>query len=432
LRFVKFSRLCFEHMHVSGAAAKCICSLFALLMGRDRRLLPQLRQAVRTASAAALLALPVAIPTSLPFYEPGSLENPLRPPVSPSELADRGVLRVAVEPRTMAYFVHGGKERGFEFELLDRYARGHGARLRVRRVESAGEGAALLRTGRADVAVLPWDDGDTVDGGESVRPYLRSAAGRLTYPETGALFVRADSPELRESLDAYLAHARSAEVLKRLHARYFVQNDGFGATRVAGRWVPTEPRISSYDRLIAKHALRAGFDWRLVAALIHEESRFDPRAVSAKGARGLMQLMPDAAREVGLEQPHGVDSNIRAGVAYLGRLSQKFSEREGEDRLRLVLAAYLLGPAPVLDAKRIAEAMGLDPTRWSGGIELTLPLIESANWLPLVRSPCGGGKQAVGYVNRIFQRYEEYRRTFDERPAETASVVRRNRKLTAG
>ena len=418
-------------MHVSGAAAKCICSVFALLMARDPGLLPQLRQALRTAGAAALLALPVAIPISLPFYEAGSLENPLRPAVTPSELAERGVLRVAVEPRTMAYFVHRGKKRGFEFELLDRYARQNGAELRIRRVESAGEGAALLRTGRADVAVLPWGDGDTVEGGKSVRPYLASAGG-LTYPETGALFVRADSPELRESLDAYLAHARSADVLERLHARYFVDNEQFGATRIAGRWAPTEPRISSYDRLIAKHSLRAGFDWRLVAALIHEESRFDPRAVSSKGARGLMQLMPDAAREVGLDQPHGVDSNIRAGVAYLGRLSRIFSEREGEDRLRLVLAAYLLGPAPVLDAKRIAEAMGLDPTRWSGGIELTLPLIESANWMPLVRSPSGGGKHAVGYVNRIFQRYAEYRRTFDERPAETASLGRRNRKLSAG
>ncbi|MGH7803942.1 MAG: transglycosylase SLT domain-containing protein [Candidatus Binatia bacterium] len=389
----------------------------------------RLSLALRTAGAAAVLALPLGLSISVRAYESSWLENPLRPPLTPTDLTDRGVLRLAVEQQTMAYFVHEGEKRGFEFEVLDRYARRHGARLSLRRVGSASEGAALLRTGRADVAVLPWEDAERIDGGDRVRPYVKSTSGDapFDYPETGAIFVRADSPALRESLDAYLGHARSRGTLAQLQRRYFVDHRQFGTVRVAGRWVPSEPRISSYDRLIAKHAVRAGFDWRLVAALIYEESNFKPSAVSSKGARGLMQLMPDAAREVGLDQPHGVEPNIRAGVAYLGRLSRIFAAREGEDQLRLVLASYLLGPAPVIDAQRIAESMGLDPTRWSGGIELTLPMLDSQHWLPLVRAPHSGGKHAVGYVNRIFRRYDEYRRRYDERPGETVSLTRRER-----
>jgi membrane-bound lytic murein transglycosylase MltF len=397
-------------------------------MDRDRGIIRQLKHALRAATAAAVLALPLALSISLRAYESAWLENPLRPPLAPADLAERGVLRLAVEQQTMAYFVHDGKERGFEFEILERYARRHGARLSIRRVGSASEGAALLRTARADVAVLPWRDAERIEGGERVRPYVRSGDDRpFDYPDTGAIFVRADSPELRGSLDAFLGHSRSNGVVARLHERYFVDHRQFGTVRVAGKWVPQEPRISSYDRMIAKHAVRAGFDWRLVAALIQEESSFNPGAVSAKGARGLMQLMPDAAREVGLDQPHGVEPNIRAGVAYLGRLSRIFATREGEDQLRLVFAAYLLGPAPVLDAQRIAESIGLDPTRWKGGIELTLPMLDSEHWLPVVRAPHRGGRHAVGYVNRIFRRYEDYRRRYDERPGETASLTRRQR-----
>ena len=60
-------------------------------------------------------------------------------------------------------------------------------------------------------------------------------------------------------------------------------------------------RLSRYDRLIARHAEEAGFDWRLVAALIFEESRFDHTRVSDAGAFGLMQVMPFTAQLVGIK-----------------------------------------------------------------------------------------------------------------------------------
>ena len=76
----------------------------------------------------------------------------------------------------------------------------------------------------------------------------------------------------------------------------------------------------------------------LVAAIIDEESGWNPRAVSDKGAVGIMQLMPATARRFGVRNRFVVQENIRGGVAYLAWLKQKFS---GD--LRLITAAYYVG-----------------------------------------------------------------------------------------
>jgi len=80
----------------------------------------------------------------------------------------------------------------------------------------------------------------------------------------------------------------------------------------------------------------------LVMAIIDEESGWNPYAVSAKGAVGLMQLMPETALRFGVRNGFRLDDNIRGGVAYLALLSHEF----GGD-LRLVTAAYYVGEDPI-------------------------------------------------------------------------------------
>jgi soluble lytic murein transglycosylase-like protein len=81
----------------------------------------------------------------------------------------------------------------------------------------------------------------------------------------------------------------------------------------------------------------------LVAAIIDEESGWNPYAVSKKGAVGLMQLMPQTAARFGVRNRFRLDENIRGGVAYLAWLSHQF---QGD--LRLVTAAYYVGENPIL------------------------------------------------------------------------------------
>jgi len=95
-----------------------------------------------------------------------------------------------------------------------------------------------------------------------------------------------------------------------------------------------------YDPIIDKVSAEQGVDARLVRAVIQVESNYQERARSAKGAMGLMQLMPDTARRYALADPYDPVSNIEAGIKYLRSLLDRFPER-------LALAAYNAGEATV-------------------------------------------------------------------------------------
>lgn len=101
-------------------------------------------------------------------------------------------------------------------------------------------------------------------------------------------------------------------------------------------------RVSAYDALIDEHSTTHGVRADLVRAVIQAESGFNPVARSIKGAMGLMQLMPATAVEYGVRNPYDPAENIRAGVAYLKRLLEKYSQKE-----ELALAAYNAGPGAV-------------------------------------------------------------------------------------
>jgi soluble lytic murein transglycosylase-like protein len=168
--------------------------------------------------------------------------------------------------------------------------------------------------------------------------------------------------------------------------------------------------ISPFDRLIVHHAKAEGFDWRLVAALIFEESRFNPDSRSDKGAVGLMQVRPIAAEAVGASRFKAPDDNVKTGVRYLRQLDGMFQEARGRDRLSLVLAAYNMGPGHVRDAQGLARRFGYDPNRWDDAMELMLPLLEQPQIYKQLPNGFAKGHDTVGYVQRTLERYRRYQR----------------------
>lgn len=107
------------------------------------------------------------------------------------------------------------------------------------------------------------------------------------------------------------------------------------------RFVPAD-RAAAFDDLIAEHARNQGVRRDLVRAVMQVESAFNVYARSPKGALGLMQLMPATLRAFGVGNPFDPDQNVRAGVAYLRQLLDRYDNNE-----RLALAAYNAGPGAV-------------------------------------------------------------------------------------
>jgi len=97
-----------------------------------------------------------------------------------------------------------------------------------------------------------------------------------------------------------------------------------------------------YDEMIAEHARASGVRIDLVKAVVQVESAFNPYAKSSKGAMGLMQLMPATAQQFGVRDPFNPAENVRAGVAYLRQLLDRYQNNE-----ELALAAYNAGPGAV-------------------------------------------------------------------------------------
>lgn len=101
---------------------------------------------------------------------------------------------------------------------------------------------------------------------------------------------------------------------------------------------------AKYGQLIRNAAERYGLDPELIRAIIKVESSFNPYAVSEKGAMGLMQLMPETAKEMNVAAPFEAGENIMGGSRYLRKMLNLF---DGD--LRLGLAAYNAGPSRVLE-----------------------------------------------------------------------------------
>jgi soluble lytic murein transglycosylase len=106
--------------------------------------------------------------------------------------------------------------------------------------------------------------------------------------------------------------------------------------------------INKYDRIIKEAAHRHGVDFSLLKAIIQAESSFNPQAVSKKGARGLMQIMPQNYPALNIKDPFDPRQNIMGGTRYFRKLYDRYN-----GKLALTLSAYNAGPTVVDRYQRI-------------------------------------------------------------------------------
>jgi soluble lytic murein transglycosylase-like protein len=145
-----------------------------------------------------------------------------------------------------------------------------------------------------------------------------------------------------------VAGAAQAEVkLAVRNGKKIIFNVGRGSGSAGGNdltWLAKRhDRRSKYDTHIEHYAAKYGVDATFVRAVIQVESDFNPRCVSSKGARGLMQLMPATAKRFGVKDVHDPEQNIRGGIQYLAYLTRLFN-----NDLSRVLAGYNAGENAVI------------------------------------------------------------------------------------
>lgn len=234
----------------------------------------------------------------------------------------------------------------------------------------------------------------------------------VSFSQRIAWVTRKKSPLFRKSVNDWILSVRNKTEYNVLYNKYFKNTKTFRSRRRSDFYSLNNVQISQYDDLIKKYAKEIGWDWRLLASQVYQESRFDPTAKSWAGAGGLMQLMPTTAESLGISDLTNPEESIRGGTSYLSQLHGYFSDvTDSLTRIQFAMAAYNCGYGHVRDAQRLAEAKGLDKNIWSDNVEkaiLALSFAENFN-KPMIQFGYVRGKEPVDYVKEIFERYEHYK-----------------------
>ena len=214
---------------------------------------------------------------------------------------------------------------------------------------------------------------------------------------------------LREKIDAFFEAIEKDGTFKHIYNRYYAYLERFDHQGIKKFKERMETRFPQYEKTIRKAASSHGFDWRLIAALIYQESQFRPWAKSFSGVRGLMQLTLPTAREMGVTNRLDPVQSIRGGTKYLKKLYNGFPESAESDRILLAIAAYNVGKGHVTDAQDLAKNMNLDPHKWTS-LEKALPLLRQRKYHRKSKHGYCRGSEPVYQVRQVVTYYDILKR----------------------
>jgi membrane-bound lytic murein transglycosylase F len=233
---------------------------------------------------------------------------------------------------------------------------------------------------------------------------------QISHPQGSSWAVRKTLPQLATALDQWFKENQNTQRYKGIIKRYFEMSKMPG----------DEPapllglnRISPFDSLFQKYAAPIQLDWRLLASIAYQESKFHTNLISWAGATGLMGLMPRTAAACGLspdslENPEG---SIRAATALIRKLTYSFSSVEDEnERIKFILAAYNAGASHIYDAQALAEKHNKNPYLWEDHVEEYLKLKGLPEYYndPVVKQGYFRSTETINYVRHVIERWHYY------------------------
>jgi membrane-bound lytic murein transglycosylase F len=235
----------------------------------------------------------------------------------------------------------------------------------------------------------------------------------LSLPQQISWAVRKNSPRLLNEVDEWLATIKKEPTFMVIYNRYY-KSPRTSRQRMQSDYSSfSGNKLSPYDNLIKAGANTLGWDWRLLAAVVYQESRFHPEDESWAGAKGLMQLMPETAKRFGATDLNDPRQSIDAGVKYFKYLDRYWTKtiKDPEERIKFILASYNAGLGHVIDAQKLATKFDKDPLIWDDSVEEFLLKKSLPEYYhdPVVKSGYCKCEETVNYVTVVLARYEEYK-----------------------
>ncbi len=240
----------------------------------------------------------------------------------------------------------------------------------------------------------------------------------VSFPQNLAWGLRKGDDLLKTEIDNWLKEFKNSLEYALIYNKYF-KNPRSVKIVESDYYSKTTGKVSGYDDFIKKYSKDIDWDWRLLASLIYQESRFKPKAKSWAGAYGLMQLMPTTAKRFGVSKKSTPEKHIKAGVDFIKWLDKRFENRgitDEEEKIKFILASYNVGLGHILDARRLAEKEGKDPDKWENNVDEYILKKSNPKYYkdPVVKYGYCRGTETYNYVTEILDRYEHYKNIIPE------------------
>lgn len=224
--------------------------------------------------------------------------------------------------------------------------------------------------------------------------------------------VRKNAPSLLNAFNEWLASIKKEPTFMVIYNRYYKSPRTMRIRMMSDYSSLSGNMLSPYDPIIKKGAEELGWDWRLLGAVIYQESRFQLDDESWAGAKGLMQLMPETAERFGATDLTDPQQSVDAGVKYLKYLDRYWSRTivDPEERIKFILASYNSGLGHIIDAQKLAVKYKEDGTLWKDVEKFLLKKSEPDYFQdPIVKSGYCKCEEPVNYVHKVLDRFEEYK-----------------------
>jgi membrane-bound lytic murein transglycosylase F len=218
------------------------------------------------------------------------------------------------------------------------------------------------------------------------------AMNQVYFPKVRVAFDLGEPTDLRWALapgkdvsllkevNAFLDQVQENGTLQRLKDRYYGHIDVLGYVGAYKFAQHLQQRLPRYEKAFRQEAQVQSLDWRLLAAMGYQESLWQPDATSKTGVRGLMMLTLRTANAMDVSNRLDAAQSIRGGAKYIAKIQAQLPESIKEpDRTWFALAAYNVGGGHLEDARKLAEAEGLNPNKWLD-VKKMLPRLAQKQW----------------------------------------------------
>jgi membrane-bound lytic murein transglycosylase F len=236
-------------------------------------------------------------------------------------------------------------------------------------------------------------------------PELRVAFNLAEGESLAWAFPKRGDPSLREEASRYFEQIRATGQLDRTLDKYYGHMPRVDYVGTRQFMKDVRVRLPLYRNLFMSAGARSGLDWRLLAAIGYQESKWEPDAVSPTGVRGLMMLTEQTALTFDVQDRTDAAQSIRGAARYLAHILDKLPPQVSEpDRTLFALAAYNIGYGHLLDARRITRADKGDWNRWTD-VRPSIRLLANPDYAERTRHGFARGGETLHFVNNVRNYY---------------------------